>query len=156
MTPRNLIEELGRRLNIQLALDHNGLARIVVDGALPVDFELDEPNGRLLVYAVLGTMPVGPAQEVFMEEILAASLFGAELGPCSPAFDRQRNELLLWFVIGEDGNLDETTAKLEQLVGYAERWRTELSNAQSATGGAGADNGPEAATHGAFDGFVRA
>ncbi len=71
MTPRNLIEELGRRLNTALALDDAGLARIVVDDSLPVDFELDEANERLLVYSVIGILPAGKARERFFEELLA-------------------------------------------------------------------------------------
>ncbi len=74
MTPRNLIEELGRRLNTTLALDGAGLARIVVDDSLPVDFELDEANERLLVYSVIGILPEGKAREQFFEELLAANL----------------------------------------------------------------------------------
>ncbi len=83
-----------------------GLARIVVDDTLPVDFELDEANERLLVYSVIGILPSGPAREQFFEELLAANLFGAQTGQCSPAFDRERNEMLLWFALGEDAHID--------------------------------------------------
>ncbi len=152
MTPRNLVEELGRRLNTPLALDRAGLARIIVDGNLPVDFELDEPNGRLLVYAVIGILPAGRAREQFFESLLSANLFGAETGPCSPAFDRERNEMLLWFAVGEDGNIDEMTTLLENLVGRAEHWRTELARAQS--GGNQLDS--DAAEPSNFESFVRA
>jgi hypothetical protein len=152
MTPRNLVEEIGRRLNIQLALDGGGLARIIVDGALPVDFELDEVNGRLLVYAVLGMLPTGAAREQFFESLLAANLFGAETGPCSPAFDRERNELLLWFALGEEAHIDGATASLEYLVGQAEQWRARLAEAETAY--------PEtvhgAAAAASLDGFMRA
>ncbi len=131
MTPRNVVEELGRRLNTPLALDGAGLARIVVDGTLPVDFELDDANARLLIYAVIGILPAGAAREHFFESLLAANLFGAETGPCSPAFDRERNEILLWFAIGEEAHIETTLAGLENLVAQAEQWRIQITEAQN-------------------------
>jgi len=151
MTPRNLIEELGRRLNTQLALDEAGLARIIVDGSLPVDFELDEANERLLVYAVIGILPPGRTREQFFEELLAANLFGAQTGPCSPAFDRERNESLLWFALGEDAHIDGAAVALENLVQQAEHWRDRLSGLQ-----AHPPEGPATAPAAVLDSFVRA
>lgn len=147
-----MVEELGRRLNTALALDDAGLARIIVDGTLPVDFELDEANGRLLVYAVIGILPAGPAREQFFESLLAANLFGAETGTCSPAFDRERNEMLLWFTLGEQSHIEEAAAALENLVGQAEQWRNQLTNTQTS----GSGTAPNAVASSAFDGFMRA
>jgi Tir chaperone protein (CesT) family len=152
MTPHNLVEELGRRLNTPLALDKARLARIIVDGSLPVDFELDEPNGRLLIYSVIGILPAGRAREQFFERLLAANLFGAETGPCSPAFDRERNEMLLWFSVGEDGNIEEVIVALENLVGRCEHWRAELAQAQTVD----SELEPEPIESSGFESFVRA
>jgi len=151
MTPRNLIEELGRRLGTSLALDDAGLARIIVDGSLPVDFELDEANERLLVYAVIGILPPGGAREQLFEELLGANLFGAQTGPCFPAFDRERNETLLWFALGEDAHLDAAATALENLVQQAEHWRDRLAGLQG-----GAPAAAAAAPTTVLDGFVRA
>lgn len=131
MNLRNLVEELGRRLNTPLALDGSGLARIIVDQSLPVDFELDEPRGTLLVYCVVGILPPGGAREAFFEKLLAANLFGAQLAPCSPAFDTERNEILLWFSLTEAAHIDGAIAALENLVGLAEQWRADLARAQT-------------------------
>jgi hypothetical protein len=152
MTPRNLIEELGRRLNTALALDDAGLARIIVDGTLPVDFELDEANERLLVYSVIGILPAGRAREQFFEELLAANLFGSQTGSCSPAFDRERNELLLWFALAEDAHVDGVAAALENLVQQAEHWRNRLAESQSGL----PEVPPEAPGRDVLDGFMRA
>lgn len=152
MTPHHLVEELGRRLNTPLALDKAGLARILVDGTLAVDFEFDEPNGRLLIYSVIGILPTGRARERFFERLLTANLFGAETGPCSPAFDAERNETLLWFAVGEDGNIEEVIAALENLVGRSEHWRAELVQAQAVD----PELEPEPAESGGFESFVRA
>jgi hypothetical protein len=151
MTPRNLVEELGRRLNTPLALDDAGLARIIVDGALPVDFELDEARGALLVYAVIGILPPGRTREQFFEDLLAASLFGSQTGTCAPAFDRERNEMLLWFAVSEDAHLDEVATALENLVQQAEYWRDQLAKLQTS-----APAGDSAAPVSVLDGFVRA
>lgn len=130
MNLRHLVEELGRRLNTPLALDASGLARIIVDQSLPVDFELDEPHGLLLVYAVIGILPAGPAREQFFEKLLSDNLFGAQMAPCSPAFDPERNEILLWFSLGESAHIEGAVDALEKLVGLAEQWRGELTRAQ--------------------------
>ncbi len=152
MTPQNLVEELGRRLNTTLLLDDAGLARIVVDGTLPVDFELDDANGRLLVYAVIGILPSGPDRERFFESLLAANLFGTETGACSPAFDRERNEMLLWFSFGEEAHIETAMSALENLVAQAEYWRSELSNAQTNRETAA----PQAGVPAALGDFMRA
>ncbi len=130
MNLRNLVEELGRRLNTPLALDAGGLARIIVDQSLPVDFELDEPHNLLLVYAVIGILPAGTAREQFFEKLLTDNLFGAQMAPCSPAFDPERNEILLWFSLGESAHIEGAVDSLEKLVGLAEQWRNELTQAQ--------------------------
>ncbi|MEJ0035258.1 MAG: type III secretion system chaperone [Gammaproteobacteria bacterium] len=128
MTPHNLIEEIGRRLGTALTLDNAGLARIMVDDTLPVDFELDEANERLLVYGVIGLPPPGRTRERFFEELLAANLFGAQTGTCSPAYDRERNEMLLWFSLGENTHIEEAAAALENLVEQALHWRKRLND----------------------------
>jgi hypothetical protein len=130
MNLRNLVEELGRRLNTPLALDAGGLARIIVDQSLPVDFELDEPHGLLLVYCVIGILQAGPKREQFFEKLLSDNLFGARMAPCSPAFDPERNELLLWFSVNESAHIEGAVDSLEKLVGLAEQWRNELTQAQ--------------------------
>lgn len=152
MKLRNLVEELGRRLNTALALDEGGLARIIVDQTLPVDFELDEPHGALLVYAVIGILSPGAAREAFFEKVLAANLFGSQLAPCSPAFDTERNEILLWFSLNESAHVDDAVSALEALVAYAEQWRNELS--RTLTGDAGAES--VAPASGSFEAYMRA
>jgi hypothetical protein len=154
MNLRNLVEELGRRLNTPLALDASGLARIIVDQSLPVDFELDEPHNLLLVYAVIGILPAGTAREQFFEKLLSDNLFGAQMAPCSPAFDPERNEILLWFSLGESAHIEGAVDSLEKLVGLAEQWRNELTQAQMS------DNSEAEASDGypppAFNTFMRA
>jgi Tir chaperone protein (CesT) family len=154
MNLRNLVEELGRRLNTPLALDAGGLARIIVDQSLPVDFELDEPHGTLLVYAVIGILPAGSAREQFFEKLLSDNLFGAQMAPCSPAFDPERNEMLLWFSLGESAHIEAAVESLEKLVGLAEHWRAELTQAQTGETTAAEPAGFE--PPGGFNGFMRA
>ncbi|HLA70998.1 MAG TPA: type III secretion system chaperone [Steroidobacteraceae bacterium] len=156
MNLRNLVEELGRRLNTPLALDGGGLARIIVDQSLPVDFELDEPHGLLLVYSVIGILPAGAARERFFERLLSGNLFGAQMAPCSPAFDPERNEMLLWFSLGESAHIEGAVDALEKLVALAETWRNELT--QVHVGGDTVAAGEPAAYEppAAFNAFMRA
>lgn len=143
MSPQHLVEEIGRRLQVNLALDGFGLARLMIDGHLAVDFELDEPADRLLVCAALGILPAGPRREAVLIELLGASLFGTGLGGCTPAFDAERFELLLWFPLDERHDVEQAVALLENLVAMTETWRTRL--AEMGRGPSGAFNGADAA-----------
>lgn len=154
MTPHDLVEEIGIRLNISLKLDDAGLSRIMVDSYLPVDFEFDETGNRLLVYAVIGMLPVrGDGLERFFEELLTANLFGSAIGHCSPAVDGERNELILWFELDESIHLDTAMSMLENLIAQTEEWRKQLSAV-----GTRADAPPPAdlPSMGGMDTFLRA
>lgn len=131
MTPHNLVAEVGLRLHTPLVLDNNGLARIMVDEIMPVDFEFDQGSGKLIVYSVVGMLAAGATRESFFEELLAANLFGVETGTCSPALDRERNEMLLWFSVDEEASVDGVLAMLENLIGRTEQWRARLAGMPS-------------------------
>ena len=123
MSPHNLVLELGQRLGITLALDSAGLARLMIDNSLPVDFEHDEVGDRLLVYATISTAPAAADRLALLTELLSANLFGADLGGCAPALDSVRDELLLWCAFTEQTGIDSAMAALENLVAQAEQWR---------------------------------
>ncbi|THF57286.1 type III secretion system chaperone [Pseudothauera rhizosphaerae] len=126
MHPRHLTEELGRHLGVPLALDDAGLARLIVDGQLTLDFELDAGQDRLLAYAVIGTPP-GGGREALFAELLAANLFGAETGRASPALDSTRGELLLWLAFDDGTDVQDALAALGDLVTQATYWRSRLA-----------------------------
>lgn len=132
MSPHNLVLELGQRLGITLSLDQAGLARLMIDNVLPVDFEHDESTGRLLVYATLGVTPSGGAREAVFAALLSAHLFGAETGACAPALDPVRDELLLWFALDEHSSLEQAMDALEQLVSCTEHWRERIAAGEPA------------------------
>ncbi|WP_174999247.1 type III secretion system chaperone [Rugamonas aquatica] len=143
MTPQNLVQELGQRLGITLTLDQAGLARLMIDNTLPVDFEHDESGDRLLVYSTLGITPLGEERETVFADLLSANLFGAELGPCSPALDMVRDELLLWFALDEQSDIDGAMKALENLVAQTEHWRSRIASGGDdlASSGAPTPNG---------------
>jgi Tir chaperone protein (CesT) family len=126
MSPHHLVEEIGRRLGVALVPDDAGMARLMVDGTLAVDFELDDANDRVFVCGTIGILPAGPQREALFGDLLAANLFGADLGPCSPALDVERNELLLWFALDERDDIDGAVRALEDLVARLESWRGRL------------------------------
>ena len=126
MSPQHLVEEIGRRLGVALVPDDAGMARLMVDGTLAIDFELDDSNERLFVCGTIGILPAGPEREALFGEMLAANLFGADLGLCSPALDLERNELLLWFVLDERDHVEGAVHALEDLVARVEGWRARL------------------------------
>lgn len=134
MDLRQLCEEIGRQLGVSLTLDSAGLARLMVDGRFSVDFELDSPQDRLLVYSSIGLPPAGAAREALYGELLAAHLFGQATEGCAPALDSERNELLLWLQFGPDSDVHRASTAIEALLAQVAHWQQRLSTlAASAT-----------------------
>ena len=150
MSPQNLVLELGQRLGITLALDNAGLARLMIDNSLPIDFEHDEAGDRLLVYATICTAPSAAERVSLFTELLSANLFGVDLAGCAPALDSVRDELLLWCAFTEQTSIDSAMAALENLVAQAEQWRTRAARQDSS-----APQSPDA-PGGNFDNFMLA
>ena len=136
MSPHHLVEEIGRRLGVALVPDDAGMARLMIDSTLAVDFELDDANDRVFVCGTIGILPAGPQREALFAELLAANLFGADLGTCSPALDVERNELLLWFALDERDDIEGAVRALEDLVARLESWRGRLVGRAAPAAGA--------------------
>ena len=69
MSPHHLVEEIGRRLGVALVPDDAGMARLMIDSTLAVDFELDDANDRLFVRGTIGLQAAGPQREALAVDV---------------------------------------------------------------------------------------
>lgn len=128
MSFATLIEAAGQRLGAPLALDHAGLARLVVDGRHTIDFELEDGGETLFVSGVLGPLPPD-GREALYADLLAASLFGTRTGGFQAALDPVRRELLLWEAHRSAPEVEVFVARLEALAAQLEDWKQRLGSA---------------------------
>lgn len=127
MSFATLIEAAGQRLGAPLALDHAGLARLVVDGRHTIDFELEDGGGALFVSGVIGPLPPD-GREALYADLLAASLFGARTGGFQAALDPVRRELLLWEAYRSPLEVEAFVARIETLAAQLEAWKQRLGS----------------------------
>lgn len=121
-----ILEELGRNMGLsKVALDHNGVCRLVFDKVLVVDIEATKDD-FVYLHAVVGQIPHQQKQELY-QALLEANLFGKGTGSASFGIDVPRNEILLY----RRFYMDRTDYKdfvdgLEQFVNILELWMKKL------------------------------
>ena len=154
MTAEQLLADLGGRIGLsQLALDENGRCRLMFDGAVAVDLELDSETGRLHLYAVLGPVPAEGAEQVF-RRMLSQHLFGQRTGGACYGLDELSGELLLFTTVdpeATDGLAFQ--AAVANLLAQAEAWAAEPGGTAPDVA---SDVAPwDLARHGAMLGVIR-
>jgi len=90
-----LLGELARDLGVsQLALDRNGVCRLVFDGKVVVDLEPSHDGRALHMYGVVARIPAEGREGLFAS-LLDANYFGQGTGKAALAIDSQNNEVVL-------------------------------------------------------------
>ncbi len=125
---QDMIAELGREMGIPgLALDENGLCRLVFDTKLVVDLEASSDGKVMHVYSVVCGIPP-ENREAFYDSLLAANLFGQETGGAAFARDETADEILLCTRVNPDKtDFRDFVNQLEDFVNHLETWIEKLS-----------------------------
>jgi hypothetical protein len=90
-----LVRELGVRLGLPLALDSNGMCRLVFNGGMNVDVEALRDDGeKFIIYSVLGKLRPGPRDALY-RALLEANLPSEDGTIGVLALDVERDEILL-------------------------------------------------------------
>jgi hypothetical protein len=90
-----LLGELARHLGVnELALDHNGVCRLVFDGKVVVDLEPSRDGRSLHMCGVVARIPAEGREGLFAG-LLDANYFGQGTGRAVLAIDSQNNEVVL-------------------------------------------------------------
>jgi len=142
MAPEQLLSQLGAAMNLpQLAFDGNGCARLLVDGQVAVNFELDPANEAIQVYSTLGPLPTQGGEAVYLS-LLEGNLFGAQTLGATLAVDSLYHEVVLCRTV-PTADMDPAgfATLVERFVAAAEDWTQKL---QAAPAGAGAPARAEA------------
>lgn len=95
MRVEQLVRELGIRLGLPLALDGNGMCRLVFSGGTTVDLEALRDDGeKFIIYSVLGKLRPGPREAIY-RALLSANLPTGDGAGAVIALDVDRDEAIL-------------------------------------------------------------
>ena len=95
MRVEQLVRELGIRLGLALALDGNGMCRLVFNGGTTVDREALRDDGeKFILYSVLGKLRPGPRERLY-RTLLEANLPTEDNAAGVFALDVERDEVIL-------------------------------------------------------------
>jgi Tir chaperone protein (CesT) family len=90
-----LVRELGVRLGLPLALDGNGMCRLVFNGGMNVDVEALRDDGeKFIIYSILSKLRPGPRGALY-QALLEANLPTKDGAAGVLALDVERDEILL-------------------------------------------------------------
>ena len=119
----NLLSMFGRQLGVgELALDENGVCRLVFDEKFNMDIEPADDGTTFHVYAVVGQIPPDNREAVYAE-LLSANMFGSGTGGSTFAIDKERNEIVLSRCFRSDvTDLQVFVNEVELFVNYLELW----------------------------------
>jgi hypothetical protein len=125
MNPPDLVQELGRRLNLTGLTMQDGVCRLVFDRHLAVDLE-DDGAGNLCLHVNLGPLP-HVNREAALSALLTKHLFGVETRGAAFGLHPRTQDLYLFRTLPLS-NLDVDTAlsALETFVDEAEKRKGEL------------------------------
>jgi hypothetical protein len=126
MQADKLLQSLGMHLGVpDLHFNADGCARLGIDGAPALDFELDE-TGAIQMYSVLGPLPTEGRTSLYAQ-MLQGNLFGSSTAGAALAIDDLHGEVVLCrTVTTKHVSVSEFTAKVESFVAAAEDWQGRL------------------------------
>mgnify|MGYP001190431276 CR=1 FL=1 len=141
MAIEDLVKELGRQMNLPLALDRQRGCRLVFDERWTVDIEAAEDReDRVYLTAPIGPVPAGTGAAL-LREMLSANLYGRGTAGAALALDPVRNAVVVQRILPAD-RLDFATFQraIEDLIDAARTWRERFSAGDgTTTSAAGAD-----------------
>jgi hypothetical protein len=146
MAPEQLLSQLGAAMNLpQLAFDGKGCARLLVDGQVAVNFELDAANEAIQIYSTIGPLPTQGGEAVYLA-LLEGNLFGAQTGGATLAVDSLHHEVVLCRTV-PTADMDPAAFAMlvERFVAAAEEWTQKLQASPSAAATPGRAAMPSAA-----------
>ena len=150
----DVLAELGHRMGLNVALDEQGVCRLVFDERFAVDIEASPDNDTVHLYSVL--CPVPPENKgPFYERLLAANLFGGDTGGAWFALDGVHGEVVLNRTLKmTDTDYQDFADLLEAFVDHLESWSDKLAGSElnESTDAPAVDR----AASDAMSGFIRA
>lgn len=158
---QRLLSALGEAIGIHpLNFNDDGVCRLMLDGVLVIDIELQPDKGLLLLHSVVGPHPGDNL--ALCHQLLSANLFGRGTGEATLALDEQRDELLLFRTIRIEGTTpSEFVAAVESFSIHADYWTSQIMEAvdpsqdstRSASGNLEGDTNPSSDSE--FIPFIR-
>lgn len=126
-----------------LKFEPHGCARLLFEGSIAVDLEIDRTGRCLQMYNVLGPVPTGNLETLY-RRLLESNLFGTHTRGATLSIDAAKEEVL----IGRRIDLESTNAAvfaelLQEFSGVAQQWHHKFGSGElmaAASGGATQDS----------------
>jgi hypothetical protein len=138
MRVEQLVRELGIRLGLALALDGNGMCRLVFNAGATVDLEALRDDGeKFIIYSVLGKLRPGPREPLY-RTLLEANLPTEDNAAAVFALDVERDEVILQRILDATSLTAVHLAEIvEKFVDIAVRWTERIERFDQRAIGAG-------------------
>ncbi|MBI9091430.1 MAG: type III secretion system chaperone [Desulfobacterium sp.] len=98
MGAEKLITNIGLEFGLELTLNEDGVASLLIDDKFEIEFEYVEDRDTLFVSSALGKLE-GSGNETIYRALLDANLYGQKTGGASFALDDRTNEVILFFQV---------------------------------------------------------
>ena len=123
MNINELIKELGLALGLpDLQLNPEGCARLVFDGSIAINLEVDAERGCLHLHSLLGSVP-REGRDALLYSMLKGNLFGNKTAGATLSIDSLREEAVLCRSLELDYlSVPRLTDVLEKFAAVTELW----------------------------------
>lgn len=121
---KEFIERISKELSLTPPdLQEEGTYQLTFDKELRISLRENTESG-ITLFAVLAPLPATKTED-FLQEVLAANLFGKETGRAFLGVDKEGKQLTLTQFISPGVAYKEFFGFLEDFVNYTESWRLE-------------------------------
>ena len=128
---QELLWDLGALIEVPLHIDKNHACRLLLDETLPIQMELSEERGELLIGAFLGEIPPGRFRENVLKESLKVNGAAHPFGTFA-YIDKINTLVLHTFLPAETVSGETLAAFLEGFIAEAKTWQEAISSGQLA------------------------
>jgi hypothetical protein len=117
-----------------LRFNSDGCARLLFDGSVSVDLEVDDAAACIQAYGVLGPVPAGN-REALYRRLLEGNLFGTQTGGAALSIDPVQEEVLLCRRLELAATDAAAMAEsLQSFAGVVAQWRDRLGSGELVCG----------------------
>lgn len=126
MGVEDLISNVGLEFGLDLSLNEDGVASLIVDDKFEIEFEYVEDLECLFISSALGTLE-GNGNEGIYKELLKANLYGKDTGGAVFAVDERTNEVMLFFnVMVDKTNYESFRDEMERYLNTIIDWSAKI------------------------------
>ncbi len=129
----HLVTKFCEKLDIELRLDKDKEDFFTLVLNSETIFKLKDQNPGFYARALVGTVPEGSHEDLYIH-YMKANYLGQGTGGCALALTRDTKTLMLVLSVGQDVNDSEFSDYLETYANYLDYWKNHLENYKQTKG----------------------